>query len=376
MPKRNDGRYYTRVDIGNGKTRDVYGKTQKEANKKADELKYLVKKGMNLEARRDTWEKWADRWLEGKKSCSAGQYRNYEIGKKHLASLNDKNIADIRSSDIKKIINALAKENPFTHRPTAKRTLIFVRSVAAQIFAEAIDDRVIDYNPALAVKIPSDTPQEKRRALTDAEQKWIIDTPHRAQRAAMIMMYSGVRRGELIPLTWNDIDLKNHTLRVNKSVELCNGKPVLKSGAKSAAGYRVINIPQKLIDYLSTEPRDNVLICPAASGEMMGDSAWHALWKSYMKELNNRYGKIKKVGKSKFVHGSIRTIPPITAHWLRHTFATMLYLAGVDVLTAKDQLGHADIKTTLAIYTHLDKIYKDKNIEKLDTYLEGKSVSK
>lgn len=62
------------------------------------------------------------------------------------------------------------------------------------------------------------------------------------------------------------------------------------------------------------------------------------------------------------------TIPPITAHGLRHTFATMLYLAGVDILTAKDQLGHADIKTTLEIYTHLDKIYKKKNISELDDY--------
>ncbi len=47
----------------------------------------------------------------------------------------------------------------------------------------------------------------------------------------------------------------------------------------------------------------------------------------------------------------------------------MLYLAGVDVLTAKDQLGHSDIKTTLNIYTHLDKVHKIKNVNKLDDFL-------
>jgi integrase len=379
MPQRKDGRFYTIVDTGKEgreKYHYVYGKTQKDADAKADELKLQYKKGMNVKAQRDTWGQWAEKWLETKKLCSRGQYQNYSIGKKHFDSLNDKKIVDIRSSDIKQIINELSCENPFTHRPSAKRTLNFAKSVAIQIFAEAIDDRVIDYNPALSVKVPSDTPQEKRRALTEEEQGWVINTPHRAQRAAMIMMYSGLRRGELIPLTWNDIDLHNRTIRVNKSVELINGKPELKAGAKSEAGARTVNIPQKLVDFLSQEPKDNLLVCPSEKGVMMSDSSWKALWKSYMKELNNRYGKIKKAGHSKFAHASPRTIPPITAHWLRHTFATLLYLSGVDVLTAKEQLGHADVKTTLQIYTHLDKLYKDKNIAKLDLYLSNQNVSR
>lgn len=94
-----------------------------------------------------------------------------------------------------------------------------------------------------------------------------------------------------------------------------------------------------------------------------------------MKELNNKYGKKVKISKSKFTHGSPMTIPPITAHWLRHTFATLLYLSGVDVLTAKDQLGHADVKTTLNIYTHLDQEFKDKDIAKLDYYLDQQFAS-
>lgn len=64
-------------------------------------------------------------------------------------------------------------------------------------------------------------------------------------------------------------------------------------------------------------------------------------------------------------------IPRITPHWLRHTFITMLYMAGVDVLTAKEQAGHADISTTMSIYTHLDEKYKRKSISKLDEYLES-----
>ena len=65
------------------------------------------------------------------------------------------------------------------------------------------------------------------------------------------------------------------------------------------------------------------------------------------------------------------TIPPITLHWLRHTFCTLLYLSGVDVVQACAQMGHADVSTTLRIYTHLDSIHKRKSVSKLDAYLEA-----
>ncbi len=105
------------------------------------------------------------------------------------------------------------------------------------------------------------------------------------------------------------------------------------------------------------------------------------MWKSYLTDLNVKYGFRGKVNKlaahKKDKDGKTQgklplLIPNITPHWLRHTFATLLYLAGVDVLTARDQLGHADIKTTLSIYTHLDKIYKRKSMNRLDDYLDPK----
>jgi len=372
MPKRKDGRYYKRVDIqfqGEHCYKDVYGKTQKQADTKALELMFKIKKGIDIEAQRDTWKYWSDKWLETKDQ-SKGQYENYVSGAKHFEELNNRKIVDIRASDIKRIINRLTKYNPNTKKPSSKRTLTFIKNVAIQIFSEAIDDRVIEFNPATSVKITAKTPPEKRRALTKVEQGWILNTPHRAQRAAIIMMYSGLRRGELIPLTWNDIDLKNKTIRVNKTVDLKSKKTKVKKEAKSSSGLRTVRIPQRLVNYLKKQKQDNVLVCPAASGKMMTAAAWRSLWKSYMKELNLKYGKVKKATKSKFAHSMPMTIPPITAHWLRHTFATLLYLSGVDVITAKEQLGHADVKTTLNIYTHLDKQFKEKNIEKLDDYLE------
>ena len=64
-------------------------------------------------------------------------------------------------------------------------------------------------------------------------------------------------------------------------------------------------------------------------------------------------------------------IDTFTPHCLRHTYATMLYDAGVDVLTAKEFLGHSDIKTTLSIYTHLSAEKSKTDIGKLNQYLQS-----
>lgn len=389
--RRSDGRIAVQVYLGTvdgkRKYKTVYGNTQKEADEAARQLKISLHKGIDITAEHDSFDDWAKRFLKTKTDISEGQYKNYKACIDHLSPIARMQIGKIKTIDIQEIICDLSALNPHTDRPTSKRRLNLIKSTASQIFQLAIDNRVLDYNPANAVKIPRDAPQEHRRALTKDEQKWITDTPHRAQRAAMIMMCAGLRRGEVIPLRWGDIDLKEHTITVNKSVAMKDGKLQVKPFTKSEAGMRTINIPSRLVDFLNVKRDedirkyssgtkvliDTMLVCPSAAGKMMSDTAWRRMWESYMCDLNVKYGT--QVGvKSKFdPKNKIMTIPPITPHWLRHTYATILYFSGVDALTAKEWMGHADIKTTLEIYTHLDKQYKSKNASKLDEYLDGES---
>lgn len=191
------------------------------------------------------------------------------------------------------------------------------------------------------------------------------------------MMYAGLRRGELIPLLWTDVDLENRTISITKSAERVNGRFEVKDGAKSKSGVRTIIMPKVLTDYLFGLKRESMFVCPSASGKMHTESSWKKMWDSYIKELNFRYGDFSgfiRKPKSKFdPKGVPMVIPPITPHWLRHTYATMLYNAGVDVMTAKTLLGHADIKTTLGIYTHLDQRHKRLEVAKLDDFLSDAS---
>lgn len=381
LKQRADGRYQLNVYLGskNGKKnyKTVYGSSQKDVKAKAKEIRSSLDKGIDILADNDTFENWAETWLQIKKaSVSNSQYLSCRSYLRHLEPLYQAKITKIRPADIQRLFTTIsASESAATGKTLSGKTLKEIKAAISQVFKLAINNRVLDYNPCDAVVLPRARSSEKRRALTDTEQSWIINTPHRAQIPAMIMMLAGLRRGEVIPLTWNDIDFKNSTISVNKAVEFINGQPQIKPTGKTKSSIRTINIPKLLSNFLSEEKKKavSVLVCPSVDGQLLSDSGWKSLWNSYLKELNFKYGDFScdlKQPKSKFQPGGVpMRIPNITAHWLRHTYATLLYLSGVDILTAKEQLGHADIQTTLNIYTHLDTIYKQKQVLKLDEYL-------
>lgn len=238
-------------------------------------------------------------------------------------------IGQVRADDIERVLLILVDQG------LSQRTISLYSSTVRQIMRWAVG-RVIATNPADQVKLSAvGRKGEHRRALTAEEQQWIWDTPHRAQPVAVIMMLSGLRRGELAALTWNDVDLEARTITVNKVMEYdSNGTPSLRHITKFAVGMRTVDIPQRLADYMRELPRDNLLVIPSARGGVMTESAWAKLWQSYMRILNEKYGartpadmarmKSSKPGPKKLD----MTIPHITLHWLRHTFCTLLYLPG------------------------------------------------
>lgn len=372
--RRSDGRFEVKVYIGTGddgkkKYRAFYGKTQKEAREAADEFRARIRKGMDTACDSDTFAVWRDRWFSSKRrGLGASQIGNYQSYMNHLDPISDLKIRDVRPYHVQQIIDDLADRNPKTHKPTAKKTLLDVRNTARQIFQCAVDNRVLDWNPADPVTIPDNAPQEKRRALTEAEKELIFTTPHKMQTAAMIQMLAGLRRSEIIALCWSDIDLRAGTISVNKAADLKNkGRPIKLP--KTDAGYRTVFIPAALVDYLSGLKRDNILVFPTVRGKMYTASSWKAGWRSYMIELDMASGKHPQK-RSKFdPHNSGIVIDQITSHMLRHTACTMMFEAGMDLPTVQAQIGHADSRMTLEVYTHISKQHRDSQTDRYDDYL-------
>lgn len=395
MPKkytrRKDGRYQAKVYIGRGKYKYIYAETVRELDRAVLDIKLQMHKGIDVAPERDSFADWAAYYLRQRELDHArGDLTQSRLNitrsrLRDLEPLDALPLTKIRTRDIQEIIDGKAMEG------TSVSVLKDIKAAARHVFDLAVNNRVIGFNPADTVRISPDKHREpKRRALTAEEQGWIEQSDHRCKRAAMIMMHAGLRRGELIPLLWKDIDLKERCIDVNKTVELIGGRPVVKPYGKSAAAIRKVYIPKKLADYLTEEKEkdtSSLLVCPDAGGRMLTDIGYRRMWQSFMHYLNYTFGDFSreldteggayKLPKSRFAPEKIPTvIPPITAHWLRHTFITNMYLAGIDVLTAKEQAGHADIKTTMEIYTHLDSVYKRKQMDKLDAYFDPSPTEK
>lgn len=373
--KRADGRYSVQIYVGmiNGKRKykTVYGKTQKEANQKAEEIKVALKKGIDVTSQNDSFEIWADYWLASKKQeVSADQYSLLESRTKIWKSfLKCSKITQIKPFDLQTVIYQIASKNPYTGQKMAKKTIKGYTQIISSIFDYAIDNRVIEHNPSSKLKLPQDAPQKHRRALNKTERQWVMEFQHRAKPAAMLLMLSGLRRGEATALQWSDIDFDNNQIIVSKSYNFKQNEFKSPKNGKT----RIVSVPQVLIDYLNTLDRVSPFVLTTAKGNMMTSIAWKRLFQSYMTDLNLEYGSfIDKPNKFAPVKTPMM-ITPFTPHELRHTFCTIMYEAGVDVLTAKEQMGHADVQTTLSIYTHLDDEHRQKDLSKLDSYLTNAS---
>jgi len=373
--RRKDGRIAVQVYLGlvdgKRKYKTVYGETQKEADKKAEDLKRQLGKGIDISPKDESFGYWANLWVESKKrECTPSQARAWERrAELFVAPFKACDIKRIKLHELQAVVDQLASENPVTGKPTAKKTLGDYISAAVQIFEYAIDNRVLEYSPAKRLKVPQNAPAKQRRALDANERKMVQETPHRAQTAAMLMLLAGLRRGEVTALLWDDIDLEKRTISITKSYDFKNKQ--VKS-PKTVNGLRVVYIPKELASYLGGLPAREGLVFPSKAGTMMLEPAWQRLWRYYMNELNRRYGDFDGMEFEKN-HKWPLVIREFTPHCLRHTYCTILYEAGVDVVTAQRLMGHSDIKTTLGIYTHLSKEKAEKDISKLDEFLECKS---
>lgn len=369
--QRTDGRYMVKVYIGikDGKKsyKYVYGKTQKEADQKAEELKVSLRKGMDISAHNDSFKTWAEYWLISKKhEVSEDRYSSLVSRTKvWINALCNAQISQIKPFELQTILFSISAKNPYTDKPMAKKTIRGYVQVINAIFDFAIDNRVVDYNPANKLKAPQMATTVQRRALSVEERQRVMEFEHRAKPSAMLMMLSGLRRGEATALQWNDIDFTNNKIFVTKSFNFKTKDFKPPKNGKA----RVVSVPQILIDYLKILPRESLFVLTNAKGQMMTEDSWRRLYQSYMHDMNIKYGY--KEAPNKFSPIKIpMLIAPFTPHELRHTFCTIMYEAGIDALTAKEQLGHSDIKTTLSIYTHLSSQHKENDIKKLDEFFK------
>lgn len=341
-----DGRRCVRVDAGydpdTGKRirKAFYGKTLKEAQAKADEFRHSIADGVDMAAREQPVSQWVETWLSvyGRKGAP-GTVRIHERCAYHLSdALGKLKLVDVRSVHLQKYADSMAH--------LTRGTVNYYRITAQQIFRSAVINRIITFDPTAGVSWPGQD-NGTHRMLNRGEVAVLTAhwPEHPMGALAMFMLYAGLRRGEVLALRWDDIDLTAGFIHVRHALQVQDDGNVFNiSAPKTKSSVRDIPILPMLRTVIAGLPRTDPLLFPGFATR----SIFQHSFDTYVTAMQQ------------YLSGFT-----FRAHDLRHTFASLCYEAGVDIKTTQALLGHASTKTTMEIYTHLSSEMKATSIQAL-----------
>ncbi len=341
MKRRPDGRWQKRITLPNGKSKLIYSTaaTERLANKEFnDYLLNFEEEEKNSDLFEIVAEEWKEKHFPKMQNNTLKQYRPcYNAAVKYFKGTT---IGSIKPYHIQEYIDSLIKKE--YAQKTIKNRVLLVRL----ILGYGVLYNKIEHNPCSEIKVKTTQIKNKRQKASDEDEQIIRNNTEGLMGVlAYLFLVTGCRRGEAAALTPQDVDIKNGCINIDKTIEWDKGRPQVKPFPKTEAGFRSIPIPPKLIKLL-IPLMNNKYLFPNAKGSLFTDSNLTDTW--------NRYKN--KVG--------IKCTP----HQLRHSYATILFDAGIDIKTAQRWLGHKDINTTLAIYTHLSETALQKNTQKITDY--------
>lgn len=270
-------------------------------------------------------ERWLRTYKEGvlKPTTLAGYRCN--LNKHIYPALGDCPLPDITTDMIQKFLT--------DRQHLARNTLHTMLVLVSEILDSAVEDGIIPRNPAISkrVFIPSEK-RTKRKALTLEEVQDVIRQLYRSEdmtdrRLLALMLFTGMRRGEILGLRWEDIDFEKDTISVSRAVSYTSNQPILSS-TKTKNGVRTIPLNPQLKELLQPI---------AAEGFIFGRE------KPITKMVYIRL--FRNISNNFDLHGA-------TAHVFRHSYLSLLNQAGVDPKTIQAIGGHGNFLMTYDLYVH------------------------
>lgn len=342
MKKDKRGLYRTQVTI-NGKRKVFTSK-----NKQALMLKVAnYKEATTSPNFGDVADQWHTKHFD---EIRYGSWRGLNAPyKRILEAFQEKNIDEISTRDVQNFF--LRQSETY-----AKKTIVNTKTVLNAIFRFAVLDLNLDIqNPCSMVQLPRNLRSSSREPLTEEQLKEVLNTGPDEFLLAPLILYTGTRCGEALAIQWKDIDWENDTISITKDIDHQGNQPVIDSLKTQKALRTVPLLPQlkKLLTGQIYRHSDDFIV----SGEKpLTKSQLRCRWKAWCKAHDL------------LIDGK----PAIDRHQIRHQFATFLFEANISAKDAQDILGHADIQTTMNIYTHISEKRRKETTEKLAAYFETK----
>lgn len=284
----------------------------------------------------------ADIWA--KEAFPELAYRTLSCYKAPLQKAKDyffhKYIEDITHLQVKSYMDYLVDEFGYS-----KKTIKNYRIVLSMIFKYAVVNDMIENNPVSDVSIPKGLKSTHRLPPSETEIEKIKNNVNcEFGLFYYFLLYTGIRRGEALALTYEDIDWDNSLIYINKTLYHKNNYPVIKS-PKTESGIRYIPLLNPLKEVLDKNK----------SGIIFSDESGNYLTASQVETKIKWYRR----------NTGIKCSP----HQLRHEYATILLEADILDKDAQELLGHAQISTTKDIYMHITPKRLKQTTEKLNKYL-------
>ncbi len=350
------------------KPKDIYAKTVKELETKIKNITNELNHG--VKANEIIFGDFLRDWLYdvkfiGLKSRSKMLYDS--IFRKYIVNNEIYNIKlkSLKAIDVQKYFNKLYQKD------VSNSLLSVANRIIAPCIRYAYNNGYIikDFSRMYSVPKKSETNDKKVKPFTLEEQKRFLKAieGHRYEVLFLVALYTGLRKGEILALTWNDIDFIKNTVTVSKTAgrviditKDSRSKEYIKVGTpKTAKGNRVVPLPDFLVKRLKQyklfkkeeslkigiQFKESNNLFTAKTGNIVAPPNLHEAFKEILLKVGLEDRKF---------------------HDLRHTYATRLFELGESAKTVQELLGHSSISMTLDIYTHVLKETKETAVKKLD----------
>lgn len=333
-------------------------------------------------------------WIQLKRGLKDNTFSNYKYMYTQFVEpdFGKNKLVDLKRSDVRGFYNFLAEE-----RHIQVNTIDSIHTVLHQVLELGVEDDYLRYNPSdnalKELKKARNFETKRRRALTVPEQELFESflskqgQYHRWYPIFIIMLYTGMRVGEITGLRWCDIDLEDETISVNHTLVYYDKRDEERctfsiNTTKTKAGDRTIPMLPKVKDAFLME-KEYQEECGLRSKAVVDG------YRDFI--FVNRFGNVQHQGTlNKALRRIIRDcnydvldrdhsedvtiLPKFSNHSLRHTFTTRMCEAGVNIKAMQSILGHADAETTLDIYAEATKDLKKAELISFEKFFNNQKA--
>ena len=343
----------------------VHCKNKSEAQTELAKFLTQVESGLVVDGSVPTFAQFVEIWTRdyALKELAPSTYYRYKrmLETRIIPYFGHYKLDKIKPTDIMRFYDLLEQDTQLvrkknnngkkTRKPLSQKTILEHHRLLSAMLHKAVYWQLIVNNPAERVQPPKTKKpirphydEDQTRILVDNLEK-LTGNNIKYRVAILLDIFTGARLGELVGLEWNDIDLKNGIININKSSQYLSQKGVFTKSPKTESSIRDVAIPDFIVSLL-----EEYKLWYEEQKSICGDF-WYESDRLFVQDNGK---PIHPSTISKWFEKFVKQIglPVINFHGLRHTNATLLIAQQVDVATVSARLGHAQITTTYNFYVH------------------------